>query len=403
MSDKELMDAMNAGIDAAAGKAPEETSDDAEADTTDTAAADQPGSAAAEEAAGDDSAGAGAPADGGEAGDDAAAAARETAGAEPGARERDPATGKFVKRGEGKAPAADGADEGKGAATAKPGIAAKPGTPKPADPVNDPIPEDVKGKTRERMVGLVNAAKTLTTERDTIKQERDELLGIIADTGATPETFWRHTEVLRLMMSDDPNEQRTAIKQLRGAADKIAAGLGDAVPGHDPLKDPANKDLADEVESGDLSLERARELAQARSREAAQTRRATESNQQERAQTEIAAARAAAITELNELGVELKKADPTGYARKTAILEDAARTMAETLPPAKWAKAYRAMYDKLGKVPASATNGARAPRGTGANQPARPTQGAGGGGPRVPQSAEEALDLGIAAAATVQR
>lgn len=410
MSDKELMDAVSAAIDGAGAQpAPAGDDDDAGTDTTNADATDgaaaESEAAAADDAAGGDSAARAAAGDGG--GEGADNDGGTAAGAESGGRERDPKTGKFVAKkpdGEGTDPAAAAAKTGAQPGAPKPGAkpAAKPAAgAKPPDHVNDPIPEDVKGKTRERMQGLITAAKTLTTERDTLKHERDELLETIQATGAEPETFWRHTEVLRLMLSADANDQRNAVKHLRGAADKIAAQLGDPVPGHDPLKDPANKDLADEVEAGDLSRERALELAQARSRTAAEGRRTTETEQQRQAREQHEQAVDAARVELNTLGAELKKANPAMYAAKSAALLDVVKEMVQHTPPDRWAAAYRKLYDKHPYAPAKPAN--RAPRGTGTNQPARPTQGAGGGGPRAPQNELEALDLGIAAAAQVQR
>ncbi|MGH8258163.1 MAG: hypothetical protein ACREUG_00570, partial [Steroidobacteraceae bacterium] len=76
-----------------------------------------------------------------------------------------------------------GAEKGKPASTEE-----KPGAAK-ADPVNDPIPEDVQGRTRERMQQLITRVKESSGERDRIQKERDDLVGMVAETRASPEQF----------------------------------------------------------------------------------------------------------------------------------------------------------------------------------------------------------------------
>src|SRR5690606_21079220 len=72
------------------------------------------------------------------------------------------------------------------------------------DPVNDPIPDDIKGRTRERMQGLITSVKDTATERDKYKAERDEILAAIADTGASPELFGDTMAFLKHLHSNSP-------------------------------------------------------------------------------------------------------------------------------------------------------------------------------------------------------
>lgn len=261
--------------------------------------------------------------------------------------------------------------------------------------VTDPIPPELKGKTRERMTALVDTAKTLTAE---LEQERGTVQGFltaIAATGADPDTFARHVEVLRLMNSQDQNEQRVALKALRAAADKVAQALGEREPGKEL---EGHDDLAEEVEEGSITKARAIEIANARNRAKAEEARAARTSEQTEAQQAIATAR----DELNAFEADMRKADPD-YDRKRAAIETAAKALIPTIPPAKWKAAYKKLYDTVdvSKLPRPAPRvgdgGQRrnVPRGTGANQPQRPRQGAGGGGVKAPTSVSEAIDFGI--------
>lgn len=318
-----------------------------------------------------------------------------------------------AKAGDG---SAEDAADGKGkdgsdpAAAGGDAAAAKPGQEKPADKdgaaadrkdgakepahVTDPIPPELKGKTRERMTALVDTAKTLTAE---LEQERGTVQGFltaIAATGADPDTFARHVEVLRLMNSSDQNEQRVALKALRAAADKVAQALGEREPGKEL---EGHDDLAEEVEEGSITKARAIEIANARNRAKAEEARAARTSEQTEAEQAIATAR----DELNAFEAEMRKADPD-YDRKRAAIETAAKALIPTIPPAKWKAAYKKLYDTVdvSKLPRPAPrvgDGGRrnVPRGTGANQPQRPRQGAGGGSVKAPTSDLEAVSFGI--------
>lgn len=338
-------------------------------------------------------------------GDDPAAAA--AAGAGDGAHGDDPSGDGSgdpgaTKAGGGK-PAAD-ADKGgqdPGAAAAKPNgkdVDPDAGKPKPPDVVNDPIPDEVKGKTRTRMTSLIDTVKATTKELEESRGQTDGFLKAIADTGADPETFARHVEVLRLMNSSDPAEQRSAVKFLRGAADKIAGELGERPAGKEL---EGHEDLAEEVEEGSLTRARAIEIANQRNAKKAEETRAARAKEAADAEASGQAAINTARDELNALEADLRKADPL-YDRKRAAIYNAAKALIPTIPPKQWKAAYKRLYDSVDEKtlprpqPRVGDGGQRrGPAGTGDRQPLRPRQGAGGGGPKVPTSISEAIDFGI--------
>lgn len=310
-----------------------------------------------------------------------------TAAKKPGESDTDPqatgadrgdgrdATGKFVKKtGAESAPGKDGAAK------------AAPGKP---DHVNDPIPDDVKGRTRERMESLVATSKKLTTELEAARTQNDELMRAIGETGTSPEQFGNVMDALTLLNRRDEKSKRDGIAALRKLADEAAQELGDTPPGVDPLEGHA--DLKEDVEDGRITKERAVELAQARNRQAAGGKREQQQTEAQREQAAIETAK----NELNALEAELLRSDPL-YRAKRAQIEGVFRIAAETLPPAKWAAEYRRLY-QAAKVaaPAQPPVRQRVPDGTGAKNPARPGQNANAGGPAAPKSLSEAIDIGI--------
>src|SRR6202041_2426975 len=68
----------------------------------------------------------------------------------------------------------------------EPAAEEKPAEKPKKDPINDPIPENLKKDTSERIRSLIDTAKTVTAERDTIKKDFDYLINGVQATGATP-------------------------------------------------------------------------------------------------------------------------------------------------------------------------------------------------------------------------
>lgn len=359
-----------------------------------------PGGAATGESAASEQAG-GEGTDGGKGGKKGAAA-EETATPDPEADRGDGrnAAGRFVKK-------ADETDEQLAARrSADPLDGKKPGAKpdagaggKKADHVNDPIPDEIKGRTRERIEGLVATAKDLNTklEQQTAELESGrELFGMIEATGADAATFARHMDVLSLMCSDELADKQKAVELLRKAADTLGQQLGEPPPGKDPLE--GHQDLIDEVEAGETKRERAIEIAKFRNQTAAAERHRTATETRNNEQTAAEQQRAKVKTALNELSTELHKKDGKEvYERKHKLLVPFIKRLNAALPPDKIVAAVREAYNALELAPAAApaANGTRAPAGSGQRQPARATQGAGGGGSKVPSNPLEALEFGL--------
>lgn len=302
------------------------------------------------------------------------------------------ASGRFVK----KAGETDEQLEARRSADPDDGKPAKGG--KKVDHINDPIPDEIKGRTRERIEGLAATAKDLTTKLTAANAELEharDLVSMIDSTGADPETFARHMDVLALMHSPDVDDKAKVLKYLRAAADKIGAELGETPAGKDPLE--GHQDLLDEVDAGELTRARAEEIAkgrnQTRATEALRTRTTQQQQEQDAAQRKRDEVKAA----LNGLTAELRKKDGAAiYDRKHKLLVPFIRRLNPAMKTDAMVQAVREAYAALELPPAPQPhtngNGNRAPAGTGGQQPMRHRQGAGGGQVKQPASALEAMN-----------
>jgi hypothetical protein len=295
--------------------------------------------------------------------------------------------GEAAEEGE-EADAAEAAAKAAKPAAAKPDDKAgdKAAKAKEADPVNDPIPAEITGRTRERMEALVAKVKEATTERNTIKQQRDDLVGMVAETRATPEQFNQSLQYLAAVNSGDPKQIRGAVEILRQELTALCNMIGEPVPGVDALSNHA--DLRQAVEAGDISQAHAQELATARDARAFTTRRQQQTTETQRQETEQAQAQESGRQALDALEERLKS-DPD-YARKRPILLATLVPIFEDLHPSKWAQKFEQSYRQLKLGPAPVKPAAATP----GQQPLRARQPAGPAA-KAPASILDAIEAGV--------
>ncbi len=283
--------------------------------------------------------------------------------------------------------------------------AAKIEAEKPVDPEVEIATLGLKERAAARFREQLTEIKTLRTALETagIKdvaelpalaqraKERDELIGFVKDTGTTPEQYGRSLDYLSVTARAQKGDRAAAEQAYAIAAEELAtwAGvLGKEVPGvHDPLA--AHKDLIAEIETGDLTRERALEIAgqrQALQRQA-ETSKATQTASEHEAASDHGK------LALNALGAQLSASDPD-YARKVPFLLPSLELIKRTMHPSQWVQATHEAYAQIPALPAVAAAPANVPV-TGV--PMRPT-GARPGLRAVPKDAMEALDFGIAQA-----
>lgn len=396
INDEELLAAVSGAADSADAPAPVETTAQETATDEDTDTA----TGGADDVAGDDSAGGDAPRseDEGASGDDGDKPADE--GTEEGTDEKEgDGTGVQAKKGEPK----DELDPSTGKPYTPEALAEKKAKEEKEafrknqveDPINAPIPKYLKETTQKRMTKLVEIAKDVTAKYESAQRDRDEIVGMIVDTGATAAQYTGALQYLKLVNSRDPAQIQQAIGIMQEELAALSRMAGVPVDGVDHLAN--HPDLKQAVEAKQLDAKLAQEIAAGRNQKLHQTQvqRAT-TQTQEQAQ----AAHNAGVKALNDIGAELKKADPAGYqARAQAVLAKIGEQL-KAQHPSQWAQTFLVAYTTY-KAPAPAARSTtttvqrKAPV-IPKNQPLRGNNPS-GGQQKAPGSLEEAISLGIAA------
>jgi hypothetical protein len=250
--------------------------------------------------------------------------------------------------------------------------AEKAAAPKVKDPVNDPLPNALKKETKERMESLITTVKQLTRKHDTAMvavAERDEIVGLIQDTRATPEQYSDALSYLKMVNSGEPAMLEKALEQMQAEVAALAKMLGKPVPGVDMLSGYA--DLKEGVADGTITQQHAEELAAGRERARISTAQSTQRQQSNSSNKQWEDAVNRGRQELNTLG-ETLSSDPQ-FKAKNAILVGALKPVMAKANPADWATIYKNAYDGL-KLPTVARTKTVVP----AAQPMRAKAGAGG-------------------------
>lgn len=292
---------------------------------------------------------------------------------------------------EGEQPAGDGKD-GKKPGDKKEGD----GKDKKPDHLNDPMPEGLHERTRERITSLVGMVK----DRDARITEQQELFDRVADTGVTPENFAQTLQVLRLFNSESIDDKRLAYKFLLQQAQQLAPLIGETLPGDDPLA--GHDDLREAVAANSITQEYAEELARTRTRTAATKMAGDEATRRASAAQEWETARTTAVADLNKLHEKLK-AEP-GFAAKYKILVPTLKPVMARTHPSHWVAIFEAAYKDLkietpvAVTPPAGGNGAAPNGGTPpakTPQPMRANKQPPGQSGAQPKSALDAMSMAL--------
>lgn len=397
INDDDLLAAISAGVDSegapAAATTPEESTND-EAD------------AGSDAATGDDTNADGASRSEAGGGDGAADTPDESVPADEAAADDDAATGEGVGP-DGKPLAKDGAKPGADEIDPATG---KPYTPEQVearkkekeqeefrknqveDPINAPIPKYLKATTQERMTKLVGIAKDLTAKHAAAQRDRDEIVGMIVDTGANAAQYTQALQYLKMVNSGDPQQIKAAIGVMQAELAALSRMSGTPVAGVDLLAD--HPDLKAAVDAKQITRELADEIAAGREHRnvQAQNSRAVQQNN-EQAQAE----HNAGVQALNQIGAELAKSDPNYRVKAQAVLAQIGDQMKQ-LRPSQWAQTFLVAYStyKPPVAPRAAAPPARKVPVVPKNQPLRGNNPS-GGQQKAPGSLEDAINMGIAA------
>lgn len=212
---------------------------------------------------------------------------------------------------------------------------------KKPDPVNDPLPKDLKKETSERMQSLIQTVKTKDTELAQVRGEFDTIINGIRASGATPEQYGEVISWVSLFNSPEPAARLKAYELVNDVADRLATLLNIDRTISDPLTNHA--DLKAAVAANQLTAKYAAEIARTRNAQQftgqiADGQRQQQQTQQQ-AQQEEATARAALTTFENET----RKTDPLYDLKKAQILPSLKVTF-KHIPKAQWPQAYKDAY-----------------------------------------------------------
>lgn len=295
--------------------------------------------------------------------------------------------------GDGDEEGAELTDEEKAAAVAKgernaDGTFKKPEPVKKADPINDPIPKDLKKETSDRMRSLIDTAKSLTVERDQVRGEFNTIIEGIKASGATPEQYGETISWLSLFNSPAPEARMKAYELINDVADRLATLLNIDRTVSDPLAEHA--DLKAAVTAGQITAKYAGEIARTRNANGFKQQLVQGQQQQQQQTQQEQQALAQARTDLNSFEADMKASDPL-YARKRAAIVPSLQVAFKSIPPAKWAETFRAAYQNVRLQPVGRPRSA-----ADSSQPLRGGKNPAGGATRQAGSMLDAVNGALA-------
>ena len=266
--------------------------------------------------------------------------------------------------------------------------------PKKADPVNDPIPKDLKVETRARMQTLIDTAKEVTAKYEKAQQDFDYMVQGVQATGTTPEQYGEALSWLGLFNSGDPKQQERALELVESVAERLATLLGKERVVGDPLAQHA--DLKNAVASKQITPEYAKEIARVRNGQAFRTEINTSAQQQQQTQQQAAQTLQTARNDLTALEENLRAVDGAEYDAIKAQIVDPLKPLMAAINPAQWkakfTEAYKAAKDARAAAKTTRTVAPKVPT----NQPLRGGKNPAGGQARAPASAGEAMNAALA-------
>lgn len=182
----------------------------------------------------------------------------------------------------------------------------------------------------------------------------DDLVTMVTETGATAQRYGEALDYLRFAndtaTTGNVESAKKALEILRPAYEGLAKLVGLELLGiHDPLAEHA--DLRAEVEAGDLTRERAVEIASTRNRDKMASDR-TQLQSQHQADQERAIAHGR--QSLNDLEKDLRELDPAGYDAKRPELVKAVAAIRQKYAPHQWATQAALAFSRI-KAPAAAS------------------------------------------------
>lgn len=224
--------------------------------------------------------------------------------------------------------------------------------------LDDPIPDEVKGRTRERMQTLLDRGReshekikqqeTRLAELEPLAKEAQAWSDIVVRSGLEPNDFATVMGTMAAINRGTVEQKRQALARIDQFRNQLATQLGETI-GSDPLA--GHDDLRKQVEDLEITQERAQELATLRNRMRAQSQLETADNERRQREEADNQAQQAAENELNNLQVQLVARDgEAAFNVRKHMAFKALQSAAPNLHPNLWARAF---YDAYSAVPQS--------------------------------------------------
>lgn len=258
---------------------------------------------------------------------------------------------------------------------------------KPSDEFGE-LPKDAKQETRERFTKMRDRFDEVSAELKQKTERMNEMIEVVTRTGATGEQFDAMLQYLGARNSGNLQLLEQAYAIAKAEFEDISKQLGKPIPGVlDPLE--AYPDLKAEVDSGEISQQRAQELAAART---ANKLNNEFSNRQSLATKEEAILREG-YAAISALGKRMRSENRAKYDTHIATLTSITNVIEQSgRDPREWAGLIEAEWKRLPDV-------APAPAKPKVPTPIRPTgmTGAPGGNKahKEPGNAVEAIDMAL--------
>lgn len=250
--------------------------------------------------------------------------------------------------------------------------------------LDEEIPADAKGRTRERMEQLLARGREshakiqeMTSELEELRplaEQADGWQAVVVKSGLTPEDFATVMGTMAYINNGTVAEKRVAFDRIKTMYRDLAAQLGEGDDQGDILDH--HLDLKGMVDKLEIPRAQAEELARARNREKLDAQDRANGDQA----TQLARARKAAETRLDQLGNELATRDGSAVFRvRKHIALRALQGQVASLHPNQWEDAFIRAYDATPKAVVDAAI-AQLRGGGQASRRQTPIMGGGGGG-----------------------
>jgi len=208
----------------------------------------------------------------------------------------------------------------------------------------------LEGVTSERSRARI---REIFAQRQQAEHDLNEVREMVSATGMSPQDFAQTLEFGRLLNTPDPANLQTALQMVEAQRATLCQRLGIERPGVDALADAP--DLAQEVQNGTLSRERALEVARLRRDHQATQQRLAETTTQQQAQQQFEQTLAQGQQEIaHYLNQRAQEADHP--IRMQAIQEYFAQPanvqqFVSTYAPQQWRHAVQWMYEQIRVAP----------------------------------------------------